>query len=244
MNIFITGGTTGIGLALAQLYLAEGHRVAVCGRDLSKLPPTFQGEKFQVDVTSRQEVLDAVRLFSQNGLDLMIASAGISLGEKARLPEFKIMQEILAVNVMGVVYAFEAAMEIMRRQGSGHLVAMGSVAGLVGLPGAAGYSGSKACVLKICESLAIDLRDLGIFVTAIAPGFIDTPLTRKNNHPMPFLMSVETAARKIKKAIAARRSIYIFPLRMRVLMTILAWLPRNIYLALMILLRRYQDRLI
>ena len=133
------------------------------------------------------------------------------------------------INVGGVLNSFEAALNIMRPQRSGQIVAIASVAGMVGLPGAGAYSASKAAVLTLCESYAIDLAQENITVTAIAPGFIDTPLTQKNKHDMPWLMSSEKAVLKMYSAISKKKALYVFPVPMMILMFILSRLPRSWY---------------
>jgi len=234
MKIFITGGTSGIGWALTEYYLGKGHQVGVCGRDLNKLPTiskSFLGkglECFEVDVTDRVALIEAIESFSQGKLDLLIANAGISQGDKSSYPKFSTAREILKINLDGFLNTFEAGFNIMEKEG-GHLVAISSVAGLVGLPGAAAYCGSKSALLKMCESFSIDFKRFNIHVTTIAPGFIDTPLTRKNKHPMPFLMDSKKAAIKISKAIDKKKSLYIFPLRMKFLITFLEKMPRSLY---------------
>lgn len=241
MNIFITGGTTGIGLELVKLYLAEGHNVGLCGRDLDKLPDDFIQKHdnlfvFETDVTNNTILQETVKKFvyTVNGkLDLLIANAGISIFNKQSIPDFNIAKQIINTNVIGVLNSFEAAMQWMLPENKGHLVAIASVAGMIGLPGAAAYSASKAAVLKLCESHAIDLKKHGINVTAIAPGFIDTPLTRKNNHATPFIMDASKAATKIKKAIEKKKYLYIFPFTMKIIIYILEKMPRRIYRRLM-----------
>ncbi len=237
MNYFITGGTTGIGLELVKLYLGQGHRVGICGRDLSKLPHGFYEQHkqslwlYQLDVNQREELMKAVNDFAvkAEGFDVMIANAGRSVGSKSKIPDFKAANEILETNVFGVLYAFEAAMQHFVANKKGQLVAIASVAGFVGLPGAAAYSASKAAVVRLCEAWSIDLKGLNISVSCICPGFIDTPMTRQNTHPMPFLMSGEKGAHLIAKAIDARRALYLFPLRMKLLITFLSLLPRGLY---------------
>ena len=235
-NVFITGGTSGLGWALAKLYAQEGWRVGICGRDLSKLPdlrPWPLIFPYQVDVTNLLALRQAVQNFAPAGVDLMIANAGISMGDKQPLPNFTGIRDILATNVGGTLNALEVAFEkmILRRQGQ--LVITASVAGMVGLPSAAAYSASKAYLLKLGESLALDLKPLGITVTTIAPGFVDTPLTRKNRHRMPFIMNVESAAKAYKKAIERHKSFYIFPWKMRWLMMFLERMPRCCYRGIM-----------
>ncbi len=238
MNIFITGGTTGIGLALAKLYLEEGHRVGICARNLSKFPTEIRNKYkllhcYEVDVTKREELYNAIYDFAPIELDMVIANAGRSVGIKSKTPQFSVANEIIDINVKGVLNTFDIALEIMLPRKKGHLVATASVAGFMGLPGAGAYSASKAAVLKLCESYSLDLKRHGINVSAIAPGFIDTPLTQKNNHKMPFLMSAEKAAKLIKRALEKKKVLYVFPFRMKVVVSILDKMPRSLYRMLM-----------
>ncbi len=231
-SIFITGATTGIGFQLARLYLKEGYRVGVCGRDLTKLPDPYRSrfECYEVSVTDEEKMREAVLDFAgKGGLDIMMANAGISHGSKTKIPDFQVTKKIFDINVYGVFNAFAPAIEIFTKQKSGHLVATASVAGFVGLPGAAAYSASKAAVISLCESYSLDLRNQGIEVTAICPGFIDTPLTKKNDHSMPFLMDVEKGALKIKKAIDVKKNLYVFPWQMALVIHILRRIPRRLY---------------
>jgi short-subunit dehydrogenase len=216
VNIFITGGTTGIGLALAKLYLEEGHHVGICARSLEKFPVEIKNKYkllkcYQVNVVNREELRAAIIDFAAGDLDLVVANAGRSVGAKSKTPQFSIANDIIDINVKGVLNTFEIALELMMPKKKGHLVATASVAGFIGLPGAGAYSASKAAVLKLCESYAIDLKQFGISVTALAPGFVDTPLTQKNNHKMPFIMNAEKAARLIKRAIEKKKVLFVFP---------------------------------
>ncbi len=237
MKVFITGGTTGIGLEIARLYLKEGAEVGICGRDLTKIPEDFRYERlktYQVDVSNRQQIIDAVDEFVGNGeLDLIIANAGVSDGDKLRLPNFEKTRKIMDINLYGVINTFEAAFKHMIKQKRGHIAAVSSVAGFVGLPAAGAYCASKSAVLTLCESYAIGLKKCGIDVTAIAPGFIDTPLTQKNKHTMPWLMPVEKAALKIKNALDRKTVLFIFPWQMKILITFLNKMPRCLYRFLM-----------
>jgi short-subunit dehydrogenase len=238
VNIFITGGTTGIGLALAKLYLEEGHRVGVCARNLDKFPAEIRNKYkllkcYQVDVTNREELRAAIFDFANGELDMVIANAGRSVGAKSKTPQFSVANTIIDINVKGVLNTFEPALELMLPKKKGHLVATASVAGFMGLPGAGAYSASKAAVLKLCESYSLDLAHSGINVTAVAPGFIDTPLTQQNNHKMPFLMSAEKAAKLIKRALEKKKVLYVFPFRMKIIVALLEKMPRSLYRKLM-----------
>ena len=235
MKIFITGGTTGIGFGLAKEYLKAGYVVGVCGRDLSKLDKEFAQKikSYQVDVLNLEELKKAVDDFSGGKLDIMIANAGVAEGKTPNIPDFNATREIFTINTLGVINAFEAGMNNMLPNKSGHLVGVASIAGMVGLPWSGAYSASKAAVLTLCESYSVSFKKYGVNVTAIAPGFIDTPLTRRNRFKMPFLMPLEKASIKIKRALDRKKPLFIFPWQMKILMTILEIMPRRLYRFLM-----------
>lgn len=237
MRVFITGGTSGLGLALARLYHREGHQVGMCGRDFSKISEQEREQFFcvEADVRDREKLQKGMLEFEQQKgeLDLVIASAGRSVGHKTRDQNFDLSREIIEINVIGVMNTFEGALKLMLPRGRGHLVAISSVAGFVGLPGAGAYSASKAAVTTYCESMALDLRDRGIDVTTLCPGFVDTPLTRKNNHAMPFLIDAESAARLMKKAIDQKKVLYLYPWPMKWVILFLSRIPRGLYRWLM-----------
>ncbi len=234
LKIFITGGTTGIGLALAKLYLDRGETVGVCGRDLSKLTYAHPNlSSYQVNVQERDELIRVVGEFAQGKLDIFIANAGRAISNKTSIPDFLVAHDVINTNVGGMLNSFEAALEVMLKQKSGQIVAVASVAGMIGLPGAAAYCASKAAVLKLCEAYTLDLAKKNITVTTIAPGFIDTPLTEKNSHKMPFLMSAQKSAVKIDQAITKKQALYIFPWQMKIVISILSHMPRSWYMRLM-----------
>lgn len=235
MNIFITGATTGIGFHLAQSYLEKGHRVGLTGRDLSKLPNGFieQYSKvrcYEVDVNDEEKMSSIIEEFiAEEGLDMIIANAGISDGRKLSKPDFGRSRHIINTNVMGVLNTFEPAIKHFLEKQAGHLVAISSVAAFIGVPGSSAYCASKAAVLKLCESLTIDLAKYNINVSTICPGFIDTPLTRQNTHSMPFIIPVEKGVQKIERALAKKKALYIFPLPMAMTVTFLNKIPRFLY---------------
>jgi NADP-dependent 3-hydroxy acid dehydrogenase YdfG len=144
--VFITGGTTGIGMELAKLYAKKGWRVGICGRDRSKFEESFSIDReninfYCVDVADREELQKAIAEFSNPiGLDLMIANAGIGYKFKTKVPDFEWSYKMVQVNLLGVMYSFEAALDVMIPRNKGHLVAISSVAGFNGLPGVSAYS--------------------------------------------------------------------------------------------------------
>lgn len=234
-SVFITGGTTGMGMELAKSYAAKGWKVGVCGRDPQKFDQHFSTMKdqvayYQVDVADRDQVKAAVSDFSKSiGLDLMIANAGIGYKFKTKVPDFEYSYKMVHVNFLGVMYAFEAALDIMIPRGKGHIVAISSLAGLNGLPGVSAYSATKSAVIKYCESLSIDMKQFNINVTAVCPGFVDTPLTTNNHHPMPFLLKAPDAAQKIIYAIEKKKMVYAFPFVFSSIVRFLSILPRTWY---------------
>jgi short-subunit dehydrogenase len=238
-SVFITGGTTGIGMELAKFYSASGWKVGVCGRDRLKFEDHFSGTRenvsyYCVDVANREELKAAIADFSKSiGLDLLVANAGIGYKLKTKVPDFEFSYKMVHVNLLGVMYAFEAALDVMIPRATGQLVAVSSIAGYNGLPGVSAYSGTKAAVLKYCESLHLDMRQFNIAVTTICPGFVDTPLTQSNRHPMPFLMSAPKAAKLIARAIEKKKMVYAFPFFFSTIVRILGILPRTWYRAFM-----------
>lgn len=238
-SVFITGGTTGIGMELAKLYAGRGWKVGVCGRDRLKFEESFETGRdnvsfYQVDVSNRDELKNAVADFSKSiGLDLLIANAGIGYKFKTKVPDFEWSYKMVHINFLGVMYAFEAALDVMVPRGKGQLVAISSIAGYNGLPGVSAYSATKAAVSKYCESLHLDLRQFNINVTTICPGFVETPLTANNKHSMPFLVKAPKAATLIARAIEKKKMVYAFPFFFSTFVRILGILPRTWYRAFM-----------
>lgn len=237
--VFITGGTTGIGMELAKLYAGKGWKVGVCGREKAKFDESFSIPNenvsfYAVDVANRDELKAAIADFSKSiGLDLLIANAGIGYKFKTKVPDFEWSYKMVHVNLLGVMYAFEAALDVMIPRSKGHLVAISSIAGYNGLPGVSAYSATKAAVQKLCESLHLDMKQFNIDVTTICPGFVETPLTSSNQHAMPFLVKAPRAAYLISRAIDKKKMIYAFPFLFSTIVRILGMLPRTWYRAFM-----------
>lgn len=237
--VFITGGTTGIGMELAKLYAGKGWKVGVCGREKAKFDESFSIPNdnvsfYAVDVANRAELKAAIADFSKSiGLDLLIANAGIGYKFKTKVPDFEWSYKMVHVNLLGVMYAFEAALDVMIPRSKGHLVAISSIAGYNGLPGVSAYSATKAAVQKLCESLHLDMKQFNIDVTTICPGFVETPLTSSNQHAMPFLVKAPRAAYLISRAIEKKKMVYAFPFFFSTIVRILGMLPRTWYRAFM-----------
>jgi short-subunit dehydrogenase len=231
----ITGASSGIGRALAVALAAQGARVGVTARRADRLTELVEEvratggtiESAVADVENRPALLDAVHgLAAKLGwVDLLVANAGVSHESGAAAMNLPGVEHMMRVNFLGVAYSFEAVMADMLARKSGHLVAVASMAAYKGLPLAAGYCATKAAVRSYCESLRIELHGSGVAVTCVCPGFVTTEMTAKNDHPMPFLMDADRAARRVLRALARRPAVYDFPRRMRFVMWLSKWAP-------------------
>jgi len=135
------------------------------------------------------------------------------------------VERMMRVNYLGTVYAIEAVLPEMLARRQGHLAAVSSLSAYKGLPGESGYCASKAAVNSYMEGLRIHLRDKGIAVTTICPGFIRTPMTAINKFHMPWLLEADEAARRIVRALARRRKVYNFPWQTTFFMKLTRWAP-------------------
>lgn len=136
------------------------------------------------------------------------------------------------VNVNGAVNLIGPLVRAMKPRRRGQIVVNGSVAGYGGLPRAIAYSASKAALIAMCEALKFDLDKLGITIQLVSPGFVKTPLTDKNDFPMPFLISVEEAGRRILEGFETGGFEIAFPRRMAWLLKALNMLPYGAYFTL------------
>jgi NAD(P)-dependent dehydrogenase (short-subunit alcohol dehydrogenase family) len=162
--------------------------------------------------------------------DIVVANAGISYGTLTECPEdYDAFKAVMEVNVCGLIATFQPFIEPMRAARKGALVGIASVAGYRGLPGAEAYCASKAAAIAYLESLRVRLAVDGIRVLTINPGYIDTPLTRGNPYPMPFLLTAETAAEKIGRAIDNGTSYTVLPWQMAIVARLLRLVPNWLY---------------
>lgn len=233
---FITGASSGIGQALAWRYHQAGWSLALVARRTGEIQAWAARQRidpgryavYQADVADIGSIVAAGQAcLSAQGLpDVVIANAGISVGVDTALREdLDVLARVYATNVVGLAATFQPFVAAMRARGSGRLVGIASVAGIRGLPGHAAYCGSKAAVIAHCESLRGELRGSGVRVVTIAPGYIDTPLTRQNRYGMPLLMSAEAFADRAFTAIGRGSSYRVIPWQMGVAARLLRVMP-------------------
>jgi len=162
-------------------------------------------------------------------VDVLIANAGMSTTTAGTLLDAKEAGDVISVNVIGVVNSVAAVLPDMVRRGDGHLVAISSLASFRGLPKSGPYSASKAAVNAFFESMRLDLRQSGVAVTVIHPGFIRTPMTARRKRKLPFLLEVDDAACRIIKAVERRARDYAFPWQLASLVRVIRHMPGALY---------------
>jgi short-subunit dehydrogenase len=231
----VTGASSGIGWALAKRLAAAGCRVGLTARRREQLE-ALAGEiaraggvaaSAPADAADREQTLHAIReLAGKLGpVDLLIANAGVGAPTSLDPVNIADVEKMFRVNMFGVIYAVEAVLPEMLKRGRGHLAAMSSLAAYKGLPGESAYCASKAAVNVYMEGLRIQLRDKGVAVTTICPGFVKTPMTDINEFQMPWLLTADEAARRIVRALHHRPAVYNFPWQTALLMKLTQWLP-------------------
>ena len=241
MKIFITGASSGIGNALAQEYAKRfadtGAIIGLAARrseHLQQLATELQNEYKITCAIYPLDVRDATALetaaadfMQQHGTpDIVIANAGVSRGTlTADKTDFKAIQAIFDINVMGLVYTFQPFIAAMKLAGQGQLVGVASVAGIRGIPGSGAYSASKAAVISYCESLRTEMQHFNINVSTIAPGYIRTPMTELNPYKMPFLMDADVFAHKFANAVEAKVRFKIIPWQMGCVARLMRFIP-------------------
>ena len=162
--------------------------------------------------------------------DVVIACAGISIGvDSAVRADLDVIARTFAVNNMGTAASFHPFLAAMAQRGSGILVGIASVNGIRGLPGHGANCPSKAAIISYCECLRGELRGSGIKVVTLCPGYVETPLTRKNAFRMPFLLSSQAFAEKAFRDIEAGASYRVIPWQMGVLAKVLRLLPNWLF---------------
>ena len=238
--LFITGASSGIGQAMALEWARRGGRLALVARRGDEMRAWVQAQGWPAE-RAAVYVADARDLaamaaagracIAAQGLpEVVIANAGISIGVDMSLEEdLEVLRAVIETNTLGMAATFQPFIAPMRARRSGRLVGIASVAGVRGLPGHAAYSLSKAGVISFCESLRVECRPYGVRVVTIAPGYIDTPLTRGNSYSMPFLMPADKFARQALDAIEAGVGLRVIPWQMGVLARLLRILPNWIY---------------
>jgi len=237
-SVLITGASSGIGLQLASDYLENGYRVLACGRDVAKLKavlshPNVSHHAFD---TTRVEQVDHA-LGQLGAPDLVILNAGnCEYVDDAQQLDAALFERVMTTNVMGTVNCLSVLLP--RMQAGSHVAIVSSSVTWLPLTRAEAYGASKAALDYLARTLAIDLQDAGIDVSLIRPGFVDTPLTRLNDFPMPGKISVTDASSRIRRGLARRQRIIDFPFLFILVLRIFSWLPVSWWQSIAVSMRR------
>ncbi|MCU1749848.1 SDR family NAD(P)-dependent oxidoreductase [Pseudomonas sp. 6D_7.1_Bac1] len=215
---WLTGASSGIGAAMAEALLKSGVHLAVSARTVAPLKILAQRYPGQVlvvpgDLTNSQTVREISEQIQQDwgSLDTVILNAGTCEYVEAKQFDTSIIEHVVRTNLLASSYCIKAALPLLRAGRAPLLVGIASSVTYLPLPRAEAYGASKAGLRYLFESLRIDLAPEGIEVTVITPGFVDTPLTEKNDFPMPLSGSVDEAARYILEKLQQRPLEITFP---------------------------------
>jgi len=240
--IWITGAGKGIGRALALALAQDGNRVAVSARtrdDLDSLvseAETASGHivAFPLDITEAPVVPEIIKAIEAEigPLDMAILNAGTHQAMWLDDLETDAVRRLMDVNFMGTVNCLVPLVHRFRERRTGQIAVVASVAGYRGLPSAGAYSASKAGLIAFCEALKPELDVAGVKLTLINPGFVDTPLTRKNDFDMPFLISQDEAVGHILSGLRRSGFDIAFPLPMALVMRCLRILPDRLFFSI------------
>lgn len=233
-HILITGASSGLGAELAVGYSHDDVVLALTGRNAQRLEDVATSCRARGAhvVTATIDVRDAMSLkhFIEQfddayPVDLVIANAGVSATTSGGADDIEQAQIVFDVNLQGVLNTIHPLIPRMVKRGAGQIAIMSSLASLRALPTAPAYSASKAAVRFYGEALAGILKHRSVCVSVICPGWITTPLTDKNDFPMPFIMHEASAAVRIMHALSCGKRRIVFPLRLYFLMRLLDFLP-------------------
>ncbi|MFC8669528.1 SDR family NAD(P)-dependent oxidoreductase [Streptomyces sp. NPDC057199] len=188
-RVLITGGASGLGLALAEQYGAAGHRVLIADLHEPDAVPDGDVSSQRLDVRVRNDWDRALRRCETTwgGLDILVNNAGVAAAGRVERLEAVDWDWILDINLKGTVNGCRTFVPVFKQQGSGHIVNIASMAGLLNLPGMVSYNVSKAAVVSLSETLSQELAPYGIRTTLVCPGFVRTNLGAKLRSPDPVL---------------------------------------------------------
>lgn len=239
-SIVITGASSGLGAALARELAASGITLWLTGRDRDRLESvSFQCEKkgaiahiYVLDVLDRDKCArELLAIDDQSPIDLVFANAGIAHHEPGL--EGLANQRVRQTTIDGVHNTIDPLLPRFLERGRGQIALMSSLAGWMPQPSAIVYSSSRAYIRFLGSGLRSAFHDTGVRVNVICPGFVDTPLTRRNTFNMPFMMSAEKAAKRIINGLQKDQAIIAFPWQLHFLTRLVALLPLQLQQALL-----------
>ena len=239
---WVTGASSGIGRAVALELARRGWTVAATARRGSELEALANEAAasghtilpFAGDVTDRTGMARLVEAIEtpESPIALAVLNVGTFFPDPPGECAGDAFRRTFDVNLGGTLNCLEPLVPRMLARVRGQVAVMASVAGYGGLPRASSYCASKAALIAMCESLRFQLESKGVGVQVICPGFVRTPLTDHNDFPMPFLIEVEDAARRICDGLGQSRFEIAFPRRMAWMLKAINMLPYALYFRL------------
>ena len=237
-KIWITGASSGIGKAVAEKFASEGWIVAASARRqeiLNKMAENQNIFAYPLDVTQKENVTKTFNNIIEDfkNVDICLFCSGTydpKLEQEINIEQNKFVME---TNYFGVLNCIKAVETYFKNKKSGQISIVSSVAAYRGLPNSSGYGPSKAALTNLTESIYFDFKKHNVKISLVSPGFIKTPLTDKNEFPMPFIRSPEFAADKIFQGLTKKNMFEIhFPLGLTLTLKFLRILPYRLYLFL------------
>ncbi|KAG1657151.1 putative oxidoreductase [Nymphon striatum] len=235
---WIIGASSGIGKSLAKLLAKNNWKVAISSRNQSALETVAHSHSsihpYPLDITDLESLANARDKILDNfgHIDTLFLNAG----DYSPMPadEFNpaLFEQLISINYLGVVNGLDTILPYMKGMKTGEIYVTASLAGYRGLPKSAPYNASKAAVINLTESLHLELKQQGITLRLINPGFVKSPLTDKNNFKMPFIISPEKAAEYIVRELPKNNFEITFPKRFAYIMKMFRVLPYQLYFAL------------
>ena len=239
-SIWVVGASTGIGAALVSALDESNSQIFVSARDLSKIDQQFSRCSariipLELDVVDEASVLAAVskiQLYTSH-LDSVIINAGTCEYIDSASVDIASVKRVMDTNFYGALHIINASLPFIRQAKkisyvSPKLVLISSSVTYQSLPRAGAYGASKAAIRYMMECLKLDLQYEGIDVRVVSPGFVKTPLTDKNDFPMPFRISADDAAKRIVKGLNSNKFDIHFPKRFTFILKAIACLPDSL----------------
>ncbi|MCY4306376.1 MAG: SDR family NAD(P)-dependent oxidoreductase [Aestuariivita sp.] len=229
---WLVGASEGLGEALAKQLSAEGAHVILSSRSSNRLYEVSNYLQSSssivcVDIADESSVRSAAKTVGTP--DGIVLLAGLYWPMKATEWQQEQVVQMADVNFTGFLRVLGMVVPKMVARDEGHIVITGSLAGFRGLSGAIGYGASKAAVMSLAESLYADLRNTGVDIQLVNPGFIQTRLTHKNNFSMPFIMQPEEAATRMLAHMRSNKFKSNFPIGFSWIFRLTQFMPDWVY---------------
>ncbi len=239
-TILITGATSGIGEALAIEASSQGHTIIACGRNQDKLSELSNNQNIttlQFDVTDQAATQQAL---SNVTCDIAVLNAGTCEYVDINDVEPDMFKRVFEINVFGVINVLAALLPNLEK--GNKLVFVDSMARMLPFTRSQAYGASKAAIHYACKSFEVDLKSRGIAVQSMSPGFVKTPLTSKNDFPMPMAITAQEAGKYMLKGMLSDRSSVYFPRRFGAIIRFLHFLPEFIQRKICITMRNSSQK--